>query len=197
MIQINVDTKDQAGAENAFLIPKQDTKGLYQWIEVYKADPNSRDPIGEAIGSKRIIQGVGFDGKRWHGAGAESLKEYAKSQKEFKDLMPISLQVGEGKSPQATVWSSGKNNEQVYLSFNKKSNIKPGDKVELIPLKEEDGIVVYKLMKGEFELGSYGFDRKAKQFRALEIYDRLNEPKDTTVADNFMEQIAFGGGEQM
>ncbi|QQG44653.1 MAG: hypothetical protein HYW86_01945 [Candidatus Roizmanbacteria bacterium] len=164
--------------DEVILIPKQDPKGLYQWVEAYEFDPETGEPIGEAITSVRMTRGVGFEKLGWLGAGIQSLIDYSSEVRMFNDLLPITLKVG-ANTKMLDVW--GTKNEHVWLTLSVKSGLKSGDSIELIPDKELEDTIVYKMVRGQTELGSYSFDRKTKKFSVIEFHDFRNiilQPRD-------------------
>lgn len=179
--QISIGNSTELGIEEVILVPQQDSKGLYQWVEAYKFDPETGKPVGEAIASARMIQGVGFERTGWFGAGRQSLIDYSNGEKSFDDLLTITLEVG-ANTKMLDVW--GVQKEHVWLTLSVKSGLKSGDQVELIPTEEANGVVTYTMMHGQVELGSYSFDRQTKKFGVIELYDVreiIPQPRDYLV----------------
>lgn len=178
---INVGNSTELGVEEVVLIPRQDQKGLYQWVEAYKVDTETGELVGEAVASARMIQGIGLESTGWLGADRQSLIDYSKGERAFDELLPISLQVG-ANSRMIDLWSG--QNEHVYITFSNKSDLKSGDIVNLVPQREEDGVVIYKIDRGSTDLGLYSFDKETKKFSAIEIYDvrpKVFQPRDFLV----------------
>lgn len=165
---ITTPRSDEIGADEIILIPKQDPKGLYQWVDMYKIDPETGNPVGEAVFSARMITGLGFlEGGRFE-AGKQALYDFANGKRSFDDLLPIKLKKDTDKNA-ICLWAT--QNQQVYLHFSVKSDLKTGDELELIPVKEEDGTVIFRLMHDDIELGTYGFDRQTKKITIIQLHD--------------------------
>ncbi len=169
---IGIGTAADLGVDEIVLIPKQDPKGLYQWVEAYKFDPETGEPVGEAVTSVRLIQGIGFVNEGWYGCGIQSLIDFVNKERKFEDLLPITVKVKKSLQTVA-LWRNIQKKEHVYIVLSRKFNLRFGDIVELFPDGEENDIVIYKLFKGQVELGIYGFNKNTKKFEAIEIHDSL------------------------
>lgn len=166
--QISIANATDLGVDEVVLIPKQDPKGLYQWVDAYKFDPETGEPVGEIVASARMIQGVGFERTGWFGAGRQSLIDYSNGERTFDELLPIILQVG-ANTKMLDVW--GVQKEHVWLTLSVKSGLNTGDTIDLVPAKEENGVVTYKMVRGNVELGSYSFDKATKRYSVIELHD--------------------------
>ena len=166
--QISIANATDLGIDEVVLIPNQDPKGLYQWVDAYRFNPETGEPFGDVIVSARMIQGIGFERTGWLGAGRQSLIDYSNGKSSFDELLPITLQVGANKK-MVDIWGIQK--EHVYLTLSVKSDLRTGDSVELVPFSEKNDKVIYKMVKANTELGSYSFDRETKRFSVVELHD--------------------------
>lgn len=147
--------------EEGVLIPSRDETGLYQWLELFKVDPETRTPVGNIISSGRIHNG-GINQKRWLGLERQLFKDYLAGNNEFSSLKPIPLTVGKGDF--ITLWRERE--ERVYLVVSKAHNLQPGDKVTLSPEEEIDGDAYFTLYKDQQGLENFKFIKAENAFRA-------------------------------
>lgn len=138
--------------QEVVLIPKQDEKGIYQWLEAYALDSATNNPYGECITSVRVVKGEGIVGTmRWLGPGKQHLYDYFKSKILFSQLIPISLVVG--KSDMISIWNQKGDSLRLYIS--RDFGLIKGDIVSLVPEQELDGKLSYLLMRNGNALGRY------------------------------------------
>ncbi len=188
---LSIGSVESLGVKEAILVPKQDSKKLYQWVEAYKFDSETEKPIGDSVSSARLIPGTGFEEKRWFGVGKQTLFDCINGERTFDDLSAISLRKGASRE-RIDLWHIG--NEVVYMPISVKSNIRTGSNVELVPTTEEGDSIVFKLFNGSVELGTYSFDKTTKKFTILELHDLRDkdQPRDLLV-DYSRGNLEFDG----
>lgn len=153
--------------EQGVLVPKQDELGLYQWLELYKTDPETNQPIGECTASGRIISGR-IDQRNWLGLERQLLKDYSDGVVSFDHLKPIDIKIDEKGAPfNFYLWQ--KNHRMVYLPLRPKCfDLKTGENLTLIPEKVTADGTDFLLVKGEIPLARYRLNLKRKKFSRIE-----------------------------
>lgn len=157
------------GDEVVFM-PRQDQKKYYQWLEVYRTDPDSGDAIGKAVSSGRLLDGK-FIQKGWNGYEIELLKEFAGGNKSYEDLVPLNLQRGE--NPMINLWKEGA--QKIYFVPSLLFGVAKGDDLLLIPEEQEGENVNFLLKRGELVLGRYRFYRQEKVFKLTGVIHQAQE----------------------
>lgn len=176
--------------EEAVLLPRQDGLGRYQWLELYKTDPKTHQPIGDLIVSGRIVDGR-IQQHLWLGIERQLLKDYSDGLVNFADLKPVPIQVGEG---QRLVHMWYKGGKKVYLGLWSSFNLLPGDNLTLEPEEETADRATFLLIRGEDKriLTRYLYRRGQNKF---DIQDKIVSNGDLKVSAEEAERnfdVFFG-----
>lgn len=163
--------------EETIGIPKQDDQKLYEWIELYRFNPLTNSPIGEAIDSARITP-EGLTQRNWLGVERQLLRDYMAGIASFDKLRPVQIKVT--KSYSYHLLMDGKMLIQLVLPL-KSFNLKQDDNLSLLPEKETKEGTDFLLTKDGVTLARYRLDLKTKKFTC--IGNLTNEKQ-------FPEQIA-------
>lgn len=153
------------GGEDVVVVPCQDEQGFYEWLELYKANPESLTPEGECVASGRLL-GRKMIQRGWRGPGIQLLKDYLSGSVKYENLRPISLDLGI--SSIITLWREG--DEIVYLAPSKLFRLSSGDKLVLIPEPSSESGVDFIVTKDNQTLCKVNFDTDNRLFTLKEIF---------------------------
>ncbi len=153
-----------APGESVVFVPNQDEQGRYQWLELYSANHDTNEAVGECVAQGRIIDGR-IDQANWSGSETQLLKDCADGKGvSFQDLVPLPFK--KGKRNIVFLWGG------TGLNISEMIDIEEGEDLFLLPEKEGVEYIDFSLHNKNGALMTYRFDLRSKKFTAREFLDR-------------------------
>lgn len=174
----NIEQGILVSGEETISIPNQDDQGLYEWLELYKFEPLTNNPIGEVIASARITS-EGINQRSWIGVEKQLLKDYTNGLLRFEHLRPVTIRVGEYRDQICLWWQE---NKTINLPIQRGLNQKTGDELTLIPEKETEEGTDFFLVKDSITLARYRLDLKTKKFKCIDNLISLEQSSETSIS---------------
>lgn len=173
--------------EETISIPRQDDQGLYEWLDIYRFDPTTHGPRGEVITSGRITPD-GINQQYWRGFEKQLLNDYTKGLVSFHHLRTITIMKGKNEGAlQVLTENEHVKNSLFLLRISKGFNLKPGDKLALVPEKESKEGTDFLLTKDGITIARYRLNLTTKKFTCIKEREISPEEADERLLDFFEE----------
>lgn len=187
--EFSLNSKPLATGMETISMPKQDDQVTYEWLELYRFDPQTNGPTGEAIASARITP-EGLNQKNWSGVENQLLKDYTYGSVSFDNLKPVTVKKGKDEGS-LYLWSEGKNGKDnlVCLSISRRFNLKVGDCLVLVPEKETEEGTDFLLVRDNITLARYRLDLKTKKFSCI---DNLVAAEQDNLLEDYEKTLLSG-----
>ena len=139
--------------DKLLVTPQQDDQEIYQWVDLYRLDPESNTPTGPSLVAARLQEGK-INQRDWLGVERQLLHDYTKGLIKFQDVKPYELTISKSKD-MVSLWREGE--KKIYLVLSKAFKLETGDQLSFLPDQEIEEEAFFLLKKGEVILARYKY----------------------------------------